>query len=98
MLADPDKVVEEVKDFHCMGQLRLRLMYANDLNKKILVVRKSGMKITEIKGLPKGISYTGILELQGDGLNVFFREMETQHMISGSLIDTLIQTGQNYIK
>lgn len=59
-----------------MGQLRLRLMYANDLNKKILVVRKSGMKITEIKGLPKGISYTGILELQGDGLNVFFREME----------------------
>lgn len=76
LLADPDKVVEEVKDFHCMGQLRLRLMYANDLNKKILVVRKSGMKITEIKGLPKGISYTGILELQGDGLNVFFREME----------------------
>ena len=43
-----------------MGQLRLRLMYANDLNKKILVVRKSGMKITEIKGLPKGISYTDL--------------------------------------
>lgn len=74
--ADNGKVVEEVREFHKMGQLTLRLLYANDLNKKILVVRKSGMKITEIKGLPKGISYTGILELQGDNLNIFFRGME----------------------
>ena len=76
LISDPDKVIEEIYNFHGMGQLRLRLLYANDLNKKILVVRKSGMKITEIKGLPKGISYTGILELQGDRLNAFFRGME----------------------
>lgn len=76
LMAEPDKIVEEDLNFHGMGQLRLRLMYANDLNKKILVVRKSGMKITEIRNLPKGISYTGILELQGDRLNSFFREME----------------------
>lgn len=74
--ADSEKIIEELYDFHGMGQLRLRLLYANDLNKKILVVRKSGMKISEIRGLPKGISYTGILELQGDKLNAFFREME----------------------
>jgi hypothetical protein len=38
------------------------------------------MKIADIKGLPKGISYTGILELQGDKLNKFFRNMENpQH-------------------
>jgi hypothetical protein len=50
------------------------------MNKKILVVRKSGMKIADIKGLPKGISYTGILELQGDKINKFFRKMENpQH-------------------
>lgn len=76
LMAEPDKIVDEDYNFHGMGQLRLRLLYANDLNKKILVVRKSGMKISEIKGLPKGISYTGILELQGEQLNVFFREME----------------------
>ena len=38
------------------------------------------MKIAEIKGLPKGISYTGILELQGESINKFFRKMENpQH-------------------
>ncbi|WP_022778287.1 hypothetical protein [Butyrivibrio sp. AE3009] len=74
--SDDDNVVEEVLDFHGLGQARLRLMYANDLNKKILIVRKSGMKIAEIKNLPKGISYTGILELQGEKLNEYFRNME----------------------
>lgn len=76
LMATTDKIVDEDLNFHGLGQLRLRLLYANDLNKKILVVRKSGMKISEIKGLPKGISYTGILELQGERLNAFFREME----------------------
>lgn len=76
LMAEPEKIVDEDYNFHGMGMLRLRLLYANDLNKKILVVRKSGMKISEIKGLPKGISYTGILELQGERLNAFFREME----------------------
>lgn len=75
-----EDVVEEIYDFHGMGQLRLRLLYSNDMNKKILVVRKSGMKIADIKGLPKGISYTGILELKGEALNKFFRKMENpQH-------------------
>ena len=76
LMSEPESIVEETYNFHGMGQLRLRLLYANDLNKKILVIRKSGMKISEIRGLPKGISYTGILELQGDRLNSFFREME----------------------
>lgn len=76
LMSEKDKILEEICDFHGIGQLRLRLLYANDLNKKILVVRKSGMKISEIRGLPKGISYTGILELNGDKLNSFFREME----------------------
>lgn len=76
LTAESGTVIEEIYNFHGLGQLRLRLLYANDLNKKILVVRKSGMKISEIHGLPKGISYTGILELQGERLNSFFREME----------------------
>lgn len=80
VLTAKEDVIEEKLDFHGLGNLRLRLLYASDMNKKILVVRKSGMKIAEIKGLPKGISYTGILELQGEGLNKFFRKMENpQH-------------------
>lgn len=61
--ANEREVIEEIKEFHRLGNLRLRLLYASDMNKKVLIVRKSGMKIAEIKGLPKGISYTGILEL-----------------------------------
>lgn len=80
LVAKPEDVVEEALDFHGLGRLRLRILYTNDMNKKILVVRKSGMKIADIKGLPKGISYTGILELEGDALNKFFRKMENpQH-------------------
>lgn len=78
--AKSNDIVESSLDFHGLGSLKLRLLYAADMNKKILIVRNSGMKIAEIKGLPKGISYTGILELQGTGLNKFFRKMENpQH-------------------
>lgn len=80
LVASSDKILEDYFDFHGMGRLHLRLLYESNLNKKILVVRKSGMKISEIPGLPKSGSYTGILELEGYDLNVFFREMENpQH-------------------
>lgn len=71
-----DNVIEVTKKFYALGTLRLRLLYKNDLNKKILVVRNSGMKIANISGLPRGISYSGFLELQGENLNEFFRGME----------------------
>lgn len=78
--ANSDNVLEENLNFHGFGNLKLRLLFGPNLNKKILIVRNSGMKIAEIKSLPKGISFTGILELQGDHLNKFFRKMENpQH-------------------
>lgn len=71
-----DQVSELMYPFHNLGVLRLRLLYGNDLNKKVLVVRSSGMKIAKISSLPRTMSYTGFLELQGDNLNEFFRAME----------------------
>jgi hypothetical protein len=77
---DNKNVIEETKLFYNLGTLRLRLLYDIDLNKKVLVVRNSGMKITRIPSLPRSISYVGFLELQGDKLNEFFRDMENpQH-------------------
>ena len=72
---NPD-VVETCRDFHGIGTLRLRLLFSSDMNKKVLVVRSSGMKIARISSLPRMISYTGFLELQGTELNSFFRAME----------------------
>lgn len=69
-------VIEIEKPFYQLGNLRLRLLYANDLCKKVLVVRNSGMKISNIPSLPRGISYVGFFELQGGELNEFFRAME----------------------
>lgn len=70
-----DDVIELTKNFHG-GKLNLKLLYGSNLNKNILVTRSSGMKIAEISALPKGISYTGILEIQGSKLNAFFKDME----------------------
>lgn len=80
LMSPREKVIDDYLEFHDKGRLHLRLLYESGLNKKILVVRKSGMKISEIPGLPKSISYTGILELEGYELNAFFRDMENpQH-------------------
>ncbi len=80
MISDKEKIITDELDFHGLGKLRLKLLYDQGLNKRILVVRKSGMKISEIPRLPVSISYTGILELEGYELNEFFRDMENpQH-------------------
>jgi len=73
---DNKNVIEIERPFYALGNLRLRLLYDNDLCKKVLVVRNSGMKISQIPSLPRGISYVGFFELQGDKLNEFFRTME----------------------
>ena len=78
--APKEEVAEEIYDFHGMGTLRLKVLYKTDLNQKILVVRNSGMKIADIPKLPRIIPFSGVLQLEGDELNAFFREMETpQH-------------------
>lgn len=76
VLRNNPNVTEMTMPFHNLGTLRLRLLYGNDLNKKILVVRSSGMKIARISSLPRMVSFTGFLELQGSELNQFFRSME----------------------
>lgn len=80
VICDNPDVKEVIKPFYDMGLLRLRVLYHADANRKVLVVRKSGMKITTIPRLPKGIAFVAFLELQGDELNYFFRKMENpQH-------------------
>jgi len=76
VIRDNPKVIEMNRPFHDLGELRLRLLYASDLNKKVLIVRNSGMRIARIRSLPRMISYTGFLEMKGDNLNEYFRAME----------------------
>ncbi|MGN0194776.1 MAG: hypothetical protein ACI39G_06680 [Pseudoramibacter sp.] len=76
------KTVTETRDFHGLGDLRLRLLVDPDdegLNGKILVARKSKMTLfyTTKRQVNNLLNFNGILELEGEALNAFFKQMET---------------------
>ena len=66
-------------DFHGLGKLKLGVLVDPNakLNRRVLIVRKSGMKLFELDRFPRTLNFTAILELEGDKLNAFFRHMET---------------------
>lgn len=74
-----EKSTELKKSFHGMGTLKLKILIDPNLklNKKILITRKSGMKLFNLGNISSAISFSGILELEGEELNKYFREMET---------------------
>lgn len=78
-LARVNDVVERIKDFHGLGTLKLRVLVDQNekLNRKIVITRTSGMKLFTLGNISRAISFSGILEMQGDKLNEYFREMET---------------------
>ena len=67
------------QDFHGMGTLELRLLVDPNekLDRKVLIVRKAGMKLFRLGNISKLVPFTGILELKGKELNSYFRAMET---------------------
>lgn len=67
------------RDFHGLGTLELRLLVDPNekLDRKVLVVRKAGMKLFRLGNISKLVPFTGILELKGKALNSYFRTMET---------------------
>lgn len=66
-------------EFHGMGTLNLKILVSDNekLDRKILVVRKAGMKLFRLGGISKFVNFTGILELEGELLNKYFRSMES---------------------
>ena len=79
VLAESESVEEFEREFHGLGKLRLRILIdpAVKLNRKVLVVRSSGMRLFHIASISRAISFTGILEIEGEKINEYFREMET---------------------
>lgn len=76
---DDDCVHVYSRDFHGMGTLDLRILVDpnENLDRKVLVVRKAGMKLFRLGNISKLVPFSGILELKGKRLNKYFREMET---------------------
>lgn len=93
------KTVDE--SFHGMGTLHLTILVdeKKKLNQKILVTRKSGMKLFLMGRISNVIPFTGILELQGKELNKFFGEMEPPaHDAWDSTIHSNPKLADQYIK
>ncbi len=58
------------------GECELRLKEGKGLNSRILLTRKSGMRLFEQKNISGSIDFTGILLMTGPNMNAAFREME----------------------
>jgi len=78
VLQEKDKVKIFTANFHELGEIKLSVLVdeKENLNRKVLIVRKSGMKIFDMDRISRSISFTGILEIEGTELNDFFRQME----------------------
>lgn len=68
------------QDFYGMGNIELYVLLKDKFCRKVYMSRKSGMKIFEKAGISSYIQFAGVLILEGEKVNSFFRPMETpQH-------------------
>lgn len=58
------------------GEATLYLMNGDDLNRRILMTRKTGMRLFEQKNINGSISFTGVLMITGSNMNSIFKQLE----------------------
>jgi hypothetical protein len=58
------------------GEAELLLINGEDLNRRVLMTRKTGMRIFEQKNISGSISFTGLLMITGSKMNHVFKQME----------------------
>ncbi|WEA47191.1 hypothetical protein [Priestia aryabhattai] len=58
------------------GEATLLLTTGNDLNRRVLMTRKTGMRLFERGSISGSISFTGILIITGKNMNQVFKELE----------------------
>jgi hypothetical protein len=58
------------------GEAVLYLLNGEDLNRRVLMTRKTGMRIFEQKNISGSISFTGLLMITGVHMNNIFKQME----------------------
>jgi uncharacterized protein YciU (UPF0263 family) len=71
----PAKVYSKEIQFE-EGEAELFLLNGDDLNRRVLMTRKTGMRIFEQKNISGSISFTGLLMITGTKMNNIFKQME----------------------
>ena len=79
ILTGDDSIKRFEFDVHDMGKLKLGVLLdpTTKLNRRVLIVCKSGMKLFELDRFSRTLNFTAILELEGLKLNAFFCQTET---------------------
>lgn len=58
------------------GEATLYIMQGEDLNRKVLMTRKAGMRLFEQNRISGSISFTGIFVITGRNMNAAFKQLE----------------------
>ncbi|HWL22382.1 MAG TPA: hypothetical protein VNR38_01285 [Ureibacillus sp.] len=71
----PSKSYKKIGNFED-GEATLYIMKGEDLNRRVLMTRKAGMRLFEQNRISGSISFTGILIITGKHMNQVFKKME----------------------
>lgn len=71
----PAKSYKKIGNFE-EGEATLFIMKGEDLNRRVLMTRKAGMRLFEQNRISGSISFTGILIITGKHMNQVFKKME----------------------
>lgn len=74
-VASPERTYKTIGRFE-EGEATLYLMKDDELNRRVLMTRKAGMRLFEQNRISGSISFTGILIITGKHMNQVFKEME----------------------
>lgn len=80
LTADEQKSPIYTTDIGTMGKVTLRLMIQPDFHRRVAMVRRTGMKITDKGNINGLIPFAGVLYIEGEKLNEYLRTLENpQH-------------------
>lgn len=75
VVSSPERKYKTIGTFEA-GEAKLLLTTGDDLNRRVLMTRKKGMRLFERGRISGSISFTGILMITGKKMNQVFKEIE----------------------
>lgn len=75
VVPSPEREYKTIGKFEA-GEATLFLTTGNDLNRRVLMTRKTGMRLFERGRISGSISFTGILMITGKKMNQLFKDLE----------------------
>lgn len=59
-----------------LGKIKLGLIIKTDLNRRVAMIRRTGMKIMDQGGINNNIPFAGVMLIEGNNINIVLRKLE----------------------